>query len=1133
MGRPRLEFYFRSWVAFCLVSASCLLLSATAAGQELVSEFGDPGAPEPARLGGASSISVDADGNPWVADLSNERIVKYDYSGGFVAEFKSLGEVSVTTPWGIGADDQGFLYVAQGSADPRLVKIDTGGRFVSAMRLEDATGTVVHPYKVAIDSGGRLFVSDSLRTIHVYDERGRRLDEIRLPSSWSVIDLTIEGNDLFATFSTGTPNEHGIVHYGTNLRRKATLGPYSSVSFGELGVDSFGRINVADYSNSLVRRFDREAGEIDQFGRRGTAAGEMNGPRGIAVDCRGSVYVLDTAARYDGEGGPRAGSKVMKFVEDPDAPPPPCADRSLPEGAIDTQINDVEVTQAVQPWFSHTAGPLLAPGQQGFTIPEREIRTREYGRSVPGGATGEVPLKAHLKTVVRVYANLNQGPAGGIANVPATLEARATGGKSLGSIQALARPPLLRTGDRTVSALERADPVGVYTFDLPMDWTTQGAIDLTAKVNPARIGCTSECGNRSTFRLTDVRFGTVREAPIAPVALTAAGQLPIRDPARAFALAQRVTPLLLTVQPYQAQAEVGDLLDATEVTLESCFVGVFPCEEDTYTPGDPEFREYLQGELMDRLEGAAEDAGIDRCDRVPIGLVRSNSHLPGAMRGEMLAAGLLPCAMGYATVERPLTAVAHELQHAFGRPHAGRNCPGTGADEDQAGEPWPPDDRGQMDGIGLNTYAQSRGSRGPHEIIAPGTGGRPSPLFDLMSYCAGKDESAAWISVRGWQSLSNWRVGRPLSRPVQAAVRGRRLRVTAIELSDGQLGITGVSPAHGETETVDPSSPYVLEALDDSGAVLASAPAAAAPLGDTTSQIVRGTVPAPPATHQVFLRRGTETGTRRVASPNPPKVRLRAPRTGERVGGPAVVVRWRATDPDGDDLSASVEYSSDGGRSWRGIYAGPSTERARISRAMLEGSKRARVRIRVDDGFNEAVATSKLFSVAPSPPLVRITDPYGKLTVAAGAALQLRGEAFAADGEQLGAKRLRWSDGRRRLGRGSSVTADSLGPGRHRITLAAVQQGMTGRAETIVVVRAVKPAFLRLDAPETVAHKARSIRLTVASTVAAQLRAGKRSFAVSPRARRLRVPIGRQNLLRLQLRAGALRTTQAISFDRR
>jgi len=1142
-----------------------LVVAAPAAAQEYAFEVGGPAtAAGVERLElAASSVAIDADGNPWVADLGKDRIVKWAYDGTFVTEFRAIGDVPLVGVTGIATDDFGTVYLALAS-DPRLVRLDTGGRPLGPLALRMPDGTGVRPRKLAVDASGRLFVSDGSEVVYVFGADGTLVDQISLDRGQAVSDVAVRGDRLAVSHATSAPDDDGVTLFQLDGRFVRLL-TFPGAKFEELAIEAAGTVVVADYRKNVARRVDFAKSQITDIGTAGLESGQTNGPTGVAIDCRGNLYVLDGAARFDGaEGGPRGGSKLLKYAVS--AEPPPCGPPPAPPAggpapatppalglgsgpAVEgTQVNDVEVIQAVQPPLTYTAGPVLAEGQVAFAVPELKPRSRAWGQTTRGAASGELAPKARLKTVVRVFANLTGGPSGGLGNIPATLEAFTAGGERLGELQPVGRPALLLVGERTVRPALRANPNAAYTFELPDGWTTRGTLNLTARVNPAGLGCAGDCPNRSTFRLTGVPFAIIRVAPIAPIALTEGGRRPVSDPTRAFGLPQAVTPLLLKVAGWQADVEAQDLLRSDKITVEDCFIGIFPCSEDTYDAGQPEFRAILQGRLMDRIERAAEDRDIDRCDRVVFALARLDGPLPGAMRGELLARGLLPCAIGYANLQRPLTTIAHELQHAFGRPHAGRACPGTSEDDDQAGESWPPDQRGLFDGIGLNTARRSKGGRGPFDVYFPGAPPNPAAMFDLMSYCG--NESNVWVSPRNWARLSNWRVNAARiavarGRAAAATARGsgitatttqagdKRLRVTAVELDSGALAIAGVSPTREAGEPVDPASPYVLEALDANGAVLAGVPAAAARIAEGGVQIT-GTVPAPARTAQVYLRRG-ERATRRVATPNAPRVRIMTPRAGQRVARGDVEVRWRATDADGGPLIASVDFSTDRGRSWRGIRVGPSDNRVALSRAMLAGSRRARVRVRVDDGFNETAATSRTFTVVAAPPSVGITAPEGNLTIDAGSPLTLRGGATGAFGARLPGRGLQWFDGRQRLGGGASITVRDLSPGRHRIALAATQSGVTRRATRVVTVRGVRPAFLVLKAPAKVGRRTRSVRLRVASTVTATLSAGRRRFRVSPRARQITIPIKRGTAplrLTLTLRAGGKSSRGTVTIAR-
>lgn len=1101
-------------------------------------------------------MAVDADGNVWVADTQSSRVVKYDYNGGFIASFDRAagGGPAFGLVRSVAADANGnVLVVPGGSLVDRIVEMDVGGTFKRMIGPDGPEGRkLTNVTSVAADERGRIVALDMNR-VAVYRPNGIPLSEYRNYSGGTGVAA---GDGSVYVAGRPVVGESEITQNFLSGRAARKL--RAPGSFEEIAVDGSGRVYAADYSNSVIKRIDMGTAAIVEIGRRGLAVGETNGPSSVAVDCRGNVYALESAGRDESEPIPKAMSKVLKFVE-PGAAPPPCAPRPLPAGAIDTQINDIEVSQAIQPDRTWTAGPVAPPGTL-FGPAETTPRKRAWGEGTidPDARAGELSLAAGHKTVVRVYANLAQGPTGGLGGVPATLEAVTATGRRLGPIQATAGPAVLRAGDRTVGRAQRLDPAGAYTFDLPQAWTTAGRLDLTARVNPARIGCDAQCVNRSTFRLTGVPFDRTRAADVATIALTDGREFPTLDPWKAFDTAKVVTPQHLEIWGYQGMVDVGDIINADAVKVESCFLGIWPCDEDTYLKGSKQFRRYLEPKIIDRVERIMDDRGLDRCDLITVGILRGGSPFPGAMRGEFMARGLLPCARGYLAINRPLGTVAHELQHAFGRPHAGQSCQDTRPGDPQEGEPWPPDDTGRLHGIGIDPRTGSGNGRGPHAIIAEGASGSPAELFDLMSYCMGPDANG-WISPRGWAALHNWRrpmaagfsgegtagsrgsredrpadSGRAREPAASVSANGRLLRVVATEGDDGKLGIGAVSPTSAPATAV-PGSPYVLEALDAGNSVLASATATADPISSSGDLIVSGVVAAPPGTTHVYLRHGTRAAVWH-GSAAAPTVRLLRPRAGSRLSSRNAVIRWRTADPDGGALTARVRYSPDAGRHWREVFVGPAAAgRAVVPRKLLAGSRKGRIRVTVDDSFNQRSATSGRVTVRPSPPSVRITDPLPGLRVGADASLELRGEGHGANGRPLRGKALRWTQGRRKLGRGRAVTVRGLRPGRRTITVAATQAGRTARARITVRVRAVRPAFLRLGTPARLPRRAKKAALRVAATVPSTLRVGGRRHRVSPRARRVtvRVKPGRADLrLKLRLSAGRLATSRTVTIPR-
>ncbi len=134
----------------------------------------------------------------------------------------------------------------------------------------DGTGTAAqfdHPFGVAVDASGKVYVGDENNAL------------IREITSSGVV-TTLAGSTYGYADGTGSAAEF----------------------FGPDGValDGAGNVYVADYTNDRIRKVS-PAGVVATFagGTQGYADGtgitaEFNGPRGIAIDGAGNLYVADT-----------------------------------------------------------------------------------------------------------------------------------------------------------------------------------------------------------------------------------------------------------------------------------------------------------------------------------------------------------------------------------------------------------------------------------------------------------------------------------------------------------------------------------------------------------------------------------------------------------------------------------------------------------------------------------------------------------------------------------------------------------------------------------------------------------------------------------------------------------------------
>jgi hypothetical protein len=232
-----------------------------------------------------------------------------------------------------------------------------------------------------------------------------------------------------------------------------------------------------------------------------------------------------------------------------------------------------------------------------------------------------------------------------------------------------------------------------------------------------------------------------------------------------------------------------------------------------------------------------------------------------------------------------------------------------------------------------------------------------------------------------------------------------------------------------------------------------------------------------------------------------------SPRLGQQVRR-GLVVRWKASDPDHDALYATVDYSPDGGRTWTSVYQGANPGRVRIPARSLAGSRHARIRVGVNDGFNEPHARSAAFRVDGTRPAPRIVSPQHGEALRANGRTVLTGAALDDRHRELRGRALSWYAGHRRLGHGRSL-AVRLPAGRTVLRLVAVDRaGRRGVAR--LRVRVSRPALRlwRISYPRSLPRGARRLPVRIAASERAVLRATGRRFRVGTRIRRvvLRVP---------------------------
>lgn len=276
-----------------ITTASSGIIS-TYAGDGTKGYSGDGGAATSAELAYPVGAAMDAAGNLYIVDLTNNRIRKVTpagvistYAGDGTAGFSGDGgpatSAQLNGPLGIGLDTAGNLYIGD-SYNQRVRRVTpegvistfagTGTQGYNGDGIGATSAELYYPAGITADSNGNIFISDFFNN---------RIREVNT----SGIISTVAGDGTNGFSGDGGPATAAELYYPNGV-----------------ALDSAGNLYISDYYNNRVRMVTT-AGIISTFA--GTGVGGYNGdgiaatsaelwaPNGLAIDSAGNVYIGDYA----------------------------------------------------------------------------------------------------------------------------------------------------------------------------------------------------------------------------------------------------------------------------------------------------------------------------------------------------------------------------------------------------------------------------------------------------------------------------------------------------------------------------------------------------------------------------------------------------------------------------------------------------------------------------------------------------------------------------------------------------------------------------------------------------------------------------------------------------------------------
>ena len=203
----------------------------------------------------------------------------------------------VDRPLGIALSPDGrYIYVTE-SAGERLIKVfDREGQFIRSFAVPDTRPAERAPVYVAVDSYGRVYVTDRRRfALYVFDADGNLLRVFSPPQGeefWTPLGVNVVNDEILVT--EVTREQHRVMVFDLEGRLKTVFGREGREN-GEFWFpnavvrDEEGNFYVSDGNNGRLQVLDPEGNFL--YALRG-----LNLPRGLAIDTEKRLFLVDAVA---------------------------------------------------------------------------------------------------------------------------------------------------------------------------------------------------------------------------------------------------------------------------------------------------------------------------------------------------------------------------------------------------------------------------------------------------------------------------------------------------------------------------------------------------------------------------------------------------------------------------------------------------------------------------------------------------------------------------------------------------------------------------------------------------------------------------------------------------------------------
>jgi len=243
-------------------------------------------------------VALDGKGNIYVADLGNSRVAEYNLSGAFIGQIGARGFEAgqLLGPGAVAIGPNGDVYVLDTGAD-RVSNYSPQGAFVSRWGgFGSGIGEFDGPGGLTVDSKGNVFVADT---------NNNRVQEFSADGAYMAQWGQYGQGDGGLRYPTGVAvDKAGTIWVGDAGNSRVVLIQNPATYRGAFALDGAGGVSgialadgtayVVDSVGEHVLSYGPDGAAGGSIGKGGRGLGQLSKPAGVAVDAQGNVYVADT-----------------------------------------------------------------------------------------------------------------------------------------------------------------------------------------------------------------------------------------------------------------------------------------------------------------------------------------------------------------------------------------------------------------------------------------------------------------------------------------------------------------------------------------------------------------------------------------------------------------------------------------------------------------------------------------------------------------------------------------------------------------------------------------------------------------------------------------------------------------------